>query len=1034
MRSKTTGINQNIQRNALSMKRALSIALALFLTLSFLPAVPLAALADDTGQQGLDSTQGEQLLLSENDPDGSVEPGTIEGDDPTGLPEPELPVFGEPEGPPAANVEDEGSVNQGDDTALAHPAAEPLEEQPEAQEQHLAGELNAGDASNRKTREAELFAGQLEALSNGSSKVTPLSITSPTLTPNAWWNDYTRYYHSDPMWSFLTALPSGKLERVEWVRTANAYRLIVEEYSSAYKFLSGKEIATSTYRPSDHIAGQSILWGGFYSGASFNFVVTGQANDAESNSRTVLRVTKYTKDWRYLSNYELKGANTTTPFKGGSLRMTELGGNLYIRTAHEMYTHTDSYKHQSNMMVVVNQSSMQLVDAEYGVLNIAQSDWGYVSHSFNQFITYLGNTLYSLDHGDAYPRSAALKMVPRGPYVELLKFSGQIGANATFATLGGLETSSARQTVLAVGSSAKQSLVTTTANPWQLSHNVWLTVSTANLGTTTTIPITKHSDTGSVTVTTPQLVKINEDRFLIMWGENVQSVTAGSIANVNYVFIDGTGKKLSSVMRTTADLSDCEPCIINGRVVWYSSAGKALTSPVFYSINATTGAVPPKVATTAIPLSAGAGSTANFNAIQSKSFSFKLAATGTAPLSWVVNSGSLPPGLKLASNGTISGTPTKAGAYSFVVKVSNTEGSHTKTLTIRVAPPPPQKPTITSTTLAGGQVGASYKRTIAATGDKPITWTRSSGSLPPGLKLSSGGVISGTPTKAGTYTFTARAANAIGSTTKTLKIVVTQKPKITTTAALDNGAIGLHFKKTLVASGTKNISWKLTSGSLPPGLSLTSAGVISGKPTKIGTYTFTVRATNSIGHHAKTFTLKIVRPSISLSYSTHVQSVGWQPFVKEGEMSGTSGRALRLEGIKINVQNTTGVSGGIKYATHVQSIGWQKPVSLTSPGTRNSAAEGPMSGTSGRALRLEAITIELTGDLKKHYDIYYRVHAQSVGWMGWARNGEQAGTAGHAYRLEGIQILLVPKVGGKKPGDVYKGITTPQGAPRFVKK
>ena len=174
--------------------------------------------------------------------------------------------------------------------------------------------------------------------------------------------------------------------------------------------------------------------------------------------------------------------------------------------------------------------------------------------------------------------------------------------------------------------------------------------------------------------------------------------------------------------------------------------------------------------------------------------------------------------------------------------------------------------------------------------------------------------------------------------------------------------------------------------------------------------------------------------TIALSYQTHVQSVGWQAVKTEGNMSGTSGRALRLEGIKLNLENTTGIPGGISYATHVQSIGWQKKVSLSSRGNNKTAVQGPISGTSGRGLRLEAITIELTGDLKKHYDIYYRVHAQSVGWMGWARNGQEAGTAGHAYRLEGIQIVLVPKVGGKKPGNTFKGITTPAGTRAYIKR
>ena len=138
----------------------------------------------------------------------------------------------------------------------------------------------------------------------------------------------------------------------------------------------------------------------------------------------------------------------------------------------------------------------------------------------------------------------------------------------------------------------------------------------------------------------------------------------------------------------------------------------------------------------------------------------------------------------------------------------------------------------------------------------------------------------------------------------------------------------------------------------------------------------------------------------SVSYTTHVQNIGWQKYVKNGVMAGTSGKAYRLEGIKIKL---AGVSGTIEYRTHVQNIGWQDWVS-----------NDKMSGTSGKALRLEAIQIRLTGEAKDQYDVYYRVHAQNFGWMGWAKNGQQAGSAGYAYRLEGIQIVLVKK-GGAAP-------------------
>jgi len=348
----------------------------------------------------------------------------------------------------------------------------------------------------------------------------------------------------------------------------------------------------------------------------------------------------------------------------------------------------------------------------------------------------------------------------------------------------------------------------------------------------------------------------------------------------------------------------------------------------------------------------------------------------------------------------------------------------------------PVKPSITTTdaSVHSGAVGANYKKTLTASGARTITWTRASGSLPPGLTLSNTGIISGKPTKQGTYSFTVKATNSAGSTTKTFTIKITAIKITTTEASVSAGITGINYNKTLAAEGAGTITWLRTSGSLPPGLKLSSAGVITGKPTKAGAYTFTVKAQNSAGSATKSYTIKVNNPSISISYQTHVQSIGWQAFKKDGQMSGTSGRALRLEGIKINLKNNTGISGGIRYSTHVQSIGWQSKVSLDTNGKSLVDAKGPMSGTSGRALRLEAITIELTGDLKKHYDIYYRVHAQNVGWMGWAKNNEQAGTAGHAYRLEGIQIVLVPKVGGKKPGNTFMNITTPSGTPRFIKK
>ena len=158
--------------------------------------------------------------------------------------------------------------------------------------------------------------------------------------------------------------------------------------------------------------------------------------------------------------------------------------------------------------------------------------------------------------------------------------------------------------------------------------------------------------------------------------------------------------------------------------------------------------------------------------------------------------------------------------------------------------------------------------------------------------------------------------------------------------------------------------------------------------------------------------------NVNIAYRTHVQSFGWQGWKYNGVMSGTSGKAKRLEGINIKLTNKP-YSGSIVYTTHVQSIGWQGNENNVNTWFR----DGQMAGTSGRAKRLEAIRIALTGEMAEHYDVYYRVHAQTYGWLAWAKNGEAAGTAGLSKRLEGIQIVLVPK-GGAAPVNNYGGVVT----------
>ena len=171
---------------------------------------------------------------------------------------------------------------------------------------------------------------------------------------------------------------------------------------------------------------------------------------------------------------------------------------------------------------------------------------------------------------------------------------------------------------------------------------------------------------------------------------------------------------------------------------------------------------------------------------------------------------------------------------------------------------------------------------------------------------------------------------------------------------------------------------------------------------KINTGTYGLNGGNTIPDTKKT----------GVIYSTHIQSDGWQASKANGEISGTTGEAKRIEAIKIQLSNI-GYTGSVQYSTHVQSNGW-----------KNWVSDGTIGGTTGEAKRMEAIRIRLTGEAANHYDIYYRVHTQTYGWLDWAKNGEIAGTTDGARRMEAIQIKLVSK-GSQAPGSTVQAYVQP---------
>ena len=403
------------------------------------------------------------------------------------------------------------------------------------------------------------------------------AISQPEKTSNLGDHQYTYDRWANPIKSYLVANSDGTLTRVEYTGAA----VTAETYDSNFNFLSGQRIAM-----------ELPIFGGFYSGSNYNFLVFGQENPAEDANTEVIRVVCYTKAWQRVDAAGLYGANTTIPFDAGSVRFAEYGGYLYIRTAHEMYQSSDGLNHQANVMLNVRIADMTITDSQYAVSN---SSRGYVSHSFNQFVLVDGTSLIALDHGDAYPRSVAifkyaapagqdsfmqgnLVQTENGYYtyvycekLDVLPIGGSIGHNDTGVALGGFECS--ESAYLVAGNTTAQGEA---YDPYG-QRNIFVAAVDKSF-TASGITVRKlTSYTSGVEVSNPQFVKISSNRFCVLWEEATTENTC-----LRYAFVDGQGQLEGSIYTAQGVLSDCQPVVANGRIIWYVTNASA---PAFCTID-----------------------------------------------------------------------------------------------------------------------------------------------------------------------------------------------------------------------------------------------------------------------------------------------------------------------------------------------------------------------------------------------------------------------------------------------------------------
>jgi len=250
-------------------------------------------------------------------------------------------------------------------------------------------------------------------------------------------------------------------------------------------------------------------------------------------------------------------------------------------------------------------------------------------------------------------------------------------------------------------------------------------------------------------------------------------------------------------------------------------------------------------------------------------YAVQLTATGgTPPYTWSAT-GQLPPGVLLLSSGVITGTPSTSGTFTFTVTVRDSGGATaSKQVSITIGGTIASQITISNTTLPSGTVGQVYSQQLSATGGViPYQWTAGQG-LPSFLSLLSSGVLSGTPTSAGTFSFSVQvtdSANRSGAG----QIQLTIQPanlSITTVSPLFVGTVGTAYAQPFSASGgTPPYTWSIVSGN-PDGLTLDPAsGNLAGTPQSAGPFAFTVQVTDSKGATAiGQFSIVVNTPTLSI--------------------------------------------------------------------------------------------------------------------------------------------------------------------------
>ncbi len=289
--------------------------------------------------------------------------------------------------------------------------------------------------------------------------------------------------------------------------------------------------------------------------------------------------------------------------------------------------------------------------------------------------------------------------------------------------------------------------------------------------------------------------------------------------------------------------------------------------------------------------------------------------------------GGIPAGLTLSTNGLLSGTPTATYNSFFQLRATNTVGSVSSNYFITISQPTNPPVFYTESPLPSGEVGVAYASQIVASNNPSFSLL--TGSLPDGLVLAAGGWITGTPVRITNAAFTVRATNVVGSTNRAYALEIFGPPEFETASPLPAGSVDVPYSQQIEAAGEPYFS--VAAGSLPPGLTLATNGLLSGTPTLLGPYNFTVLATNGFGSSNRVYDLVIAQIPVfttesplpagilSVPYSESIVATGNPLFsVVSGSLPG--GLILGTDGLLSGTPSAVGLYTFTVRATN--DYGW----------------------------------------------------------------------------------------------------------------